>query len=80
MVHHNSKHHKSPVMHFLGFIACLISAIGAINWGLKPFNYDLLSYLPANFVTYAYYIIGAAGAISIIMLLMAMAHHNDCKC
>lgn len=78
----HNHHHKSPGMHALSLVVCFLTAIGAINWGLAPFNYNLVtmigSYAP-SLVNPLYYIIGVAGVISLLFFFLKLSD-ADCKC
>ena len=81
MVHHN--HHKAPHMHFLNLIVCLLTSVGAVNWGLKPLGYNLVEllgkYTSPAIVNPVYYIIGVAGVIGLIHFFMKLAD-PECRC
>lgn len=80
---HNAHHHKGGHgLHILGHLICLINAIAAINWGLKPLGYNLVEYVgnyaPA-LVNPLYYIIGVSGVIGLIFFFVKLSD-SECRC
>lgn len=68
----------------LGLLAWLVTSLAAINIGLMPFGYDFfkLPFVQNNLpqlVTPAYYIIGVAGVISLLLFFMSVAS-GGCMC
>jgi len=76
-------HHHHGIMRIVAMCAWLLTALGAINWGLKPLGHNLVERLGSmtsmSIVDPLYYIIGVAGVISLLMLFMACGSKN-CKC
>lgn len=76
--------HHNPLFRILGVISWLITALAAINIGLMPFGYDFFK-LPiiqnnlAQVITPAFYIIGVAGVISLLLFFMSLAA-GGCMC
>lgn len=74
--------HKIPGFHLVSMVVWFLTSVGAINWGLKPLGYNLIDHVekfaPA-LVNPAYYLIGVAGVISLIMFFAAVADPK-CKC
>jgi hypothetical protein len=71
--------HHSPMLHFVGKAAWLITALAAIHMGLGYFNVNLLS-SPSlmKFVPYINLAVGVAGVLSLIMLAMCCMHKDHC--
>ena len=77
---------KSPLFKLLGMLSWLITALASINIGAcvafqfdffkTPFVQTNLAWLTAP----AYYVIGLAGLMSLIMFLMAMMGMCGCGC
>lgn len=69
---------KSGFMRVLGMASWLITALAAINLGLKPFNYDFfnMSFMQ-NIANPVYYVVLAAGILSLVFFFMA---GSSCCC
>lgn len=77
MMHHHS--HHSPIMHLLGKAAWLVTALAAIHMGLGYFNINLLSNINLiRFVPYINLLVGVAGVISLVMLVMCCMGQDHC--
>ena len=77
-------HHHSPMLRALGMIVWIITAIGALNWGLDALGYNLfnLHFIEANLAHLIMpfkYIFGICGALSIVMFVQHLVNHDD-KC
>jgi len=65
---------SKEVKDLLGKVSWLLTAIGALNWGLVPLGYDLfnLPFIRDNLAALQaplYYLIGLAGLYSLVLLL-----------
>lgn len=73
---------KSPVVKFVGMITWLITAVCALHVGMQALGHDLFMRfgLEANPMVnlYAQYVCGVAGAISLVMYVMALTCKNCC--
>ncbi len=74
-----------PIMKWACMVSCLISSLAAINLGLCPFGYDFFKsdfvlINLAQFVVFMYYIVLAAGLISLACFIMcAMGGCGGCS-
>ena len=79
-------YHHPPMLRFLGLIVWLVTAIGALNWGLDALGYNLfhihfVEMHLAHFMEPFKYIVGVCGALSIIMLVEKIINHDPkCTC
>ena len=73
--------HHSPVLHFLGKAAWLVTALASIHMGLSYFNVNLLSNPSLmKFVPYINLAVGVAGVVSLVMLVMCVMVTHKCDC
>lgn len=74
---------KSPIVKYIGMVTWFITAVCALHVGMKAMGYDLLMRfgLENNSTVnlYTEYTMGVAGAISLIMLVMALTCRS-CGC
>lgn len=47
----------------LKYWATLLAGIGALNWGLDAFGYNIVEMWLPQFATYVYYAVGASGVV-----------------
>ncbi|MFA6066494.1 MAG: hypothetical protein WC707_04935 [Candidatus Babeliaceae bacterium] len=79
-------YHHPPVLRIIGVLVWLVTAIGALNWGLEAYGYNLfhLHFVETNLahlVTPFKYIVGVCGALSIAMLVEKLINHDEkCNC
>lgn len=70
-----SGHMHFPGSKAIGMVVWLITAIGAINWGLVPMGYDLfgMSFMQnmPGLMKPLQYIVGVSGLVSLIMFFGA---------
>lgn len=71
---------------FVGWIATLISSIGAINWGLEEFfNFNLVDYVAEygagvpHLGKIIYGVVALAGVVAFLSLFLC-CKHGGCKC
>ena len=79
------KHNHSPIMQVLAKIAWLITAIVSILVGLVPLGFNVLKtgIFAGALQLYAaplYYLVGAAGLISLLAFFKFCTYDWDCKC
>lgn len=79
-------HHHSPAVRALSMLVWLVTAIGALNWGLEAAGYGIFE-MPfvhmhfANAIVPLKYIIGACGVISLLLYFKVIfMHDKNCKC
>ena len=80
MAHH---HHKSPLVKTVGMLSWVITALTAIHVGLCPLGYNLLrtEMMQMRFpalVAPVQYLVGLAGLVSLLMLVMAWTQKCTC--
>lgn len=46
----------------LKYWATVVAGVGALNWGLDAFGFNIVTQFLADYATYIYYAFGAAGA------------------
>lgn len=69
---------KSPAMKSVGIILWALTSLGALHVGLMAMGYNLLAFAPLmSFAKPIEYIIGIAGLISFVLLVM---HGGCCAC
>lgn len=73
--------HHSPILHILGKASWLITALASIHMGLSYFNINLLGNASLiKFVPYINLVVGIAGVISLVMLVMVCMCKHQCDC
>lgn len=71
---------KSPAMKWVGKIVWVLTALGAINIGLVPMGYNfLLSPTLAGVAVPLHYLIGVAGVVSLVMLVLKCTRKCESK-
>lgn len=79
-------HHHSPAVRALSMLVWLVTAIGALNWGLEAAGYGLfeMAFMHQHFaqaIVPIKYIIGACGVISLLLYCKVIfMHDKNCKC
>jgi len=79
-------YHHPPMLRVLGLVVWLLTAIGALNWGLEALGYNIfnMNFIEMNLASAIMplkYIIGIAGLISLLMLIEKLINHShDGKC
>ena len=73
---------KHPLLKWVGMFTWLVTALAAINYGLKPFGWDfyetnLMRTTLSNMVDPLYYLVGICGVVSLIMYVMVLV--SCCK-
>lgn len=70
-----SGHMHFPGSKVIGMIVWLITALGAINWGLVPMGHDIfgMAFMQnmASLIKPLQYIIGVSGVVSLVMFFGA---------
>jgi uncharacterized membrane protein YuzA (DUF378 family) len=73
--------HHSPIIHFVCKASWIITALASIHMGLNYFNINLLDNPNVmKFAPYINLIVGIAGVISLIMLVMWCMCKHQCDC
>ena len=78
--------HHSPILHFVGKVSWIITALFSIHIGLMQLGVNLLKHESLmRFMPYIHYTVGVAGLVSLVMLVMACIKKcncgkADCKC